>query len=145
MYYFCRAVTIARRQYTHFTNIIKQAMRPNIIYMAAAMLSVAAYPMQDGEEPIPLRVGRINPTPTEPPHPKSPIQIPLVYQDGNTLTFATPCTGCTLQLLDAEGEIVYETTVASGTTSVILPASLSGTFELRLIYGGIYFYGDIVL
>ena len=39
---------------------------------AAAMLSVAAYPMQDDEEPIPLRVGRINPTPTEPPHPKSP-------------------------------------------------------------------------
>ena len=45
-----------------------------------------------------------------------------------------------MQLLDADDEAVYETTVASGTTTVILPASLAGTYELRLIYGDIYFY-----
>ena len=49
-----------------------------------------------------------------------------------------------MQLLDADDEAVYETTVAYGTTTVILPA-LGGTYELRLIYGDIYFYGDIAL
>ena len=72
-----------------------------------------------------------------------------MLQDGNELTFGTPCTGCTLQLLDSTGEVVYETTIASGTTIVNLPsASLlggSGTYELRLIFGDYYFYGDISL
>ena len=116
-----------------------------ILLAAAFSLPVATFSMAHDEPPIQFNHGRVNPNDPFPPVPKSPIQIPLVYQDGSTLTFATPCTGCTLQLLDAEGEIVYETTVASGTTSVILPASLSGTFELRLIYGDIYFYGDITL
>ena len=101
------------------------------------------------DDPIDLNLGRFNPTSPHDPHPKSPIQIPLVYQDGNELTFGTPCTGCTLQLLDSTGEVVYETTIASGTTIVNLPsASLlggSGTYELRLIFGDYYFYGDITL
>ena len=119
--------------------------------MAAALslASLAVYPMIDGDDPIPFKHGRINYDPTQPPPHKSPIEIPLVYQDGNTLTFATPCTGCTLQLLDEDDEVVYETTIASGTTSVILPdATLLGgtdTYELRLIYGDIYFYADITL
>ena len=110
-----------------------------------AMPSIAALAARHAEcGQICLQTGYISPTPINIPITKSPIQIPLVYQDGNTMTFATPCTGCTLQLLDADGEAVYETTVASGTTTVILPA-LSGTYELRLIYGDIYFYGDITI
>ena len=112
--------------------------------MAACLMPASIFSMEDGGTPIPLNLGRIKPSETDPPMPKSPIQIPLVYQEDNELTFATPCTGCTLQLLDADGETVYETTVASGTTTVVLPA-LTGTYELRLIYGDIYFYGDITL
>lgn len=91
---------------------------------------------------VPLQVGYYDPM--EPSHHKSPVIVPTIWIEENTLYFATPCTGYTLQLLDADGEVVYETTVSSGTTSVILPA-LTETYELRLIYGGIYFYGDITL
>ena len=119
----------------------------SIVILAAPAIAWAAE-VQDGDI-LELNVGRTKPTNPLDPHPKSPIEIPLVYQDGNTLTFATPCTGCTLQLLDADDDVVYETTVASGTTSIILPdATLlggTGTYELRLIYGDIYFYADITL
>lgn len=74
---------------------------------------------------------------------KSPIQVPLVYQDGRELTFGTPINS-TLQLLDAGGEVVFETTVTSATTSVLLPA-LVGTYELRLVFDNYYFYADITL
>ena len=93
---------------------------------------------------LPLELGHFEPTIPTVPVKKFPIQIPLVYQDGPVLTFATPCTGCTLQLLDADGDIVYETEVAADTTTVTIPA-LAGTYELRLIYGGYYFYADIDL
>ena len=93
---------------------------------------------------IPLIVGYDEPYDPFDPLKKSPIQVPLVYQDGNELTFGTPC-NCTLQLLDADGEVVYETTLTSATTSILLPVALAGTYELRLIYGDIYFYGDITL
>lgn len=122
------------------------------IYFAGILLMpslLCAETLQTGIDPIPLNVNYFDPKPAEPPVPKSPIKIPLVYQDGNELTFGTPCTGCTLQLLDSTGEVVYETTVASGSTIVNLPsASLlggSGTYELRLIFGDYYFYGDITL
>ena len=105
----------------------------------------SARTVNSGIDSLLLSVDYIDPKLGERPIKKSPIQIPLVYQDCNTLTFATPCTGCTLQLLDSDGEVVYETTVAPDTTTVALPASLSGTYELRLIYGDIYFYGDIML
>ena len=118
-------------------------MRKVPFLLLLSILTVVPHSKLHADPPlVPLQMGYYDPM--DPSHHKSPIQIPLVYQDGNTMTFATPCTGCTLQLLDAEGEVVYETTVASGTTSVILPA-LSGTYELRLIFGDIYFYGDITI
>lgn len=120
-------------------------MNVKTILLAAFSLPVATFSMAHDEPPIQFNHGRVNPNDPFPPVPKSPIQIPLVYKEGSTLTFATPCTGCTLQLLDSNREVVFETEVASSTTTVILPASLAGTYELRLIYGGYYFYADIAL
>ena len=80
---------------------------------------------------------------------KSPIQIPLVYQDGNTLTFGSYISACTLQLRDADGDVVYETTISAGATSAILPDAAqlggTGTYELRLVFDDYYFYADITL
>ena len=126
-------------------------MKTSVLTIGVLSFSMLGFASEicDPGELIPLSVGYSQPNTPVFPKPKSPIQIPLVYQDGNELTFGTPCTGCTLQLLDSTGEVVYETTVASGTTIVNLPsASLlggSGTYELRLIFGDYYFYGDITL
>lgn len=115
----------------------------SIMIFAVPAIALAA-DVKDGDI-LELNVGRTKPTNPLDPHPKSPIQIPLVYQDGNELAFATPCAGCTLQLVDANDNVVYETEVTAGTTTIYLPTNLSGTYELRLIYGDIYFYADITL
>ena len=127
-----------------FLSTMQQLILVTGAFVASQMLFANFANAQNGS-PISFNVGYDQPGMPTFPIKKSPIQIPLVYQDGNELTFATPCTGCTLQLLDTDGEVVYETTVASGTTTVVLPSSLTGTYELRLIYGDIYFYGDINL
>ncbi len=118
------------------------------IGLAATTVSMNAAALEDGLL-IPLNIGHFEPTIPTFPVPKSPIQIPLVYQDGNTLTFGSYIGACTLQLRDADGDVVYETVVAAGATSAILPdATLlggAGTYELRLIFGDYYFYGDITL
>ena len=94
---------------------------------------------------IPFIKGYINPThPLPTPH-KSPVVAPTVYIDGNVLTFKTPCDGCTLQLVDEDGDVVYTTVIPEDTTTLTLPADLEGTFELQIIRGDWMFYGEVEL
>ena len=93
--------------------------------------------------PITFQWGRIRPT--KPNFPKSPVLAPTVYLDGNELTFETPCDGCTLQLVDEEDDVVYTIVIPAGTTTLVLPATLEGTFELQIIDGEWLFYADIEL
>lgn len=95
--------------------------------------------------PIPFQTGRIDPTEAETPRPKSPVLAPTVYIDGNVLTFETPCDGCVLQLVDEDDDVVYSIVIPAGTTTLALPATLSGTFELQIIDGEWMFYSDIEL
>ena len=44
-----------------------------------------------------------------------------------------------------DGTIVYSTCVSSGTTSVILPSTLTGDYEFRLVADTYYYYGYIEL
>lgn len=93
--------------------------------------------------PIPFQSGRIRPTKPR-PH-KSPVLAPTVYIDGNVLTFETPCDGCVLQLVDEDDDVVYTIVIPAGTTTLVLPATLEGTFELQIIDGEWLFYADIEL
>ncbi|MBQ7427890.1 MAG: hypothetical protein IJV20_11710 [Prevotella sp.] len=79
------------------------------------------------------------------PRPKSPVVAPTVYIDGNVLTFETPCDGCTLQLVDEDGDVVYTTVIPEDTTTLTLPADLEGIFELQIIRGDWMFYGEVEL
>ena len=93
--------------------------------------------------PISLQVYTIDPTlEIGRPH-KTPIQPPLIYIEDGTLTFATPCDGCELRLVNAEDEVEY-TTVISGST-LELPSDLSGTYVLEIICGDYVFLGEISL
>ena len=71
-------------------------------------------------------------------------QIPVVFLNGHTLQFSTPCDGATLQLLDEEGFVVYAVTVPTG-AAVQLPGDLEGEFELQIIRGRYCFFGWIEL
>lgn len=96
-------------------------------------------------DPIPFNTGYVDPTSSETPRPKSPVLAPTVYIDGNVLTFETPCDGCVLQLVDEEDDVVYSIVIPAGTTTLVLPATLEGTYELQIIDGEWMFYADIQL
>ena len=82
--------------------------------------------------------------PTNKPIPhKSPILIPEVDLEGFTLTFFDSCVDCTLQLVNADDEVEYSTVISSDT--LVLPSTLEGEYEIRIICGDYYFYGGIEL
>ncbi len=76
---------------------------------------------------------------------KTPIIIPEISLEGYTLYFYTPCDGCTLRLLDENDNVVYSTVIPTNTTSLVLPSTLSGEYEIQIIQGNICFYGYINL
>ena len=85
----------------------------------------------------------------------SPVQVPMHIIDqssgssGPTYAPIRPWyitqDDYTLELLDEDGVVVYTTFVPSGTTTVILPSTLSGDFELRLVADTYYYRGYICL
>ena len=78
-------------------------------------------------------------------NPKTPAYPWYITQDGNVLTMsATPC-DYTLSLYDEDDELVYSAFLPAGTTQVVLPTTLSGTFEIRFETDTYYYFGYISL
>ncbi len=76
---------------------------------------------------------------------KDPNHLWYITQDGNVLTMsATPC-DYTLNLYDEDDEVVYSVYVPAGTTMIVLPSTLSGSFEIRFETDTYYYYGYIEL
>ena len=89
----------------------------------------------------------IDNSPILPGHGKSPILVPSVMLNDHQLEFQGNHPVYTLVLLHEDGEVVYSTVVPTGTSTVVLPATLTGDFELRLYPDGTayFFYGWIEL
>ena len=96
-------------------------------------------------EDIPFNVGWDDPTSNGYPTPKVPIRTPSVSLDDHTVYFYTPCDGDTLRLVDENDVVVYTLVIPTGTTSLVLPATLSGEFEIQIISGCYCFWGVIEL
>ena len=76
---------------------------------------------------------------------KAPILPWYINQEENVITMSsTPC-DYTLNLYDEDGYVVYSAFVPAGTTQVVLPSTLSGSFELRFETDTYYYYGYIDL
>ena len=97
------------------------------------------------EVDIPLNTSKVDPTGDQISIPKSPVQVPSVSIDGHTLYFFTPCDGCVLNLVDENGVVVYSLVIPEATTSLELPAELSGEYELQIVRGNYCFWGEIDL
>lgn len=95
--------------------------------------------------PLDLQVRRDDPSEGSKPYGRSPIAIPTIYINGNVLQFDTPCDGCTLQLVNEEGEVEYSVVIPDGTENLTLPSDLSGEYELQIIRGQFCFWGYIEL
>ena len=117
----------------------------SLFAIICAAFSVSAFAQAGNYDPVPLQVSDIDPTiGQDGPH-KGPVQVPEVSLDGHTLYFFTPCDGCTLNLVDENDVVVYTLVIPAGTTSLALPATLSGNFELQIIRGNYCFWGEITL
>lgn len=96
---------------------------------------------------IDFSVGLIKPKGLGDLKPRTPIHAPEAGLDGHTLYLAEGHPACTLLLMDADEEVVYEVDVPEGVDVVELPATLTGIYELQLYYEGsnFYFYSEIEL
>lgn len=68
-----------------------------------------------------------------------------ITQDGYELTLPALADDYTLVLLDEDGDVAYTTFLIAGTTVVVLPSTLSGDFELRLVSYTYYYRGYLSL
>lgn len=73
------------------------------------------------------------------------VDPPTVYIEDYALTFETNHPDYVLNIKDATGAVIYTTTVYSAMTLVTLPSTLSGDYEIELVYGYWLFTGIISL
>lgn len=114
-----------------------------LLFLFSAATLVNANPLRVTNV-LPLDVSIIDPTVYN-PLPRTPILVPTVSIDGYTLYFDTPCDGCTLRVVSGDEVVEYTTVIPAGATSLTLPSTLSGNYELQIIRGNFCFYGDISL
>ncbi len=92
-----------------------------------------------GAQQIPMHI--INPEGVGNGHTYAPPRPWYITQDENVLTMSETPEDYTFVLLDEDGEIVYTDTLFSGSTMFILPSTLSGNFEIRLMpFASTYYY-----
>lgn len=91
------------------------------------------------QQNIPMQI--IKEGPAGPSTPLAPFRPWYITQDEYELTLPAFEDDFTLELRDATDTVVYSTYVAAGTTTVVLPSTLSGSFELRLVpFSATYYY-----
>ena len=127
-------------------------MKKGILFLMLwllATMSFNTYVLADDPIPDPLIfLGPFGPgddNGTGNPLPKSPVISPVVAQSGHTLYLYSGCDDTTLVLLDEDDEVVYTTGISEGTTQLVLPNSIQGTYELRIQRGQYIFYTEIEL
>jgi hypothetical protein len=116
-----------------------------LLALTMAMLSLSSVRVSAASTPIPLTGEYIDPHKGQLGGHRSQTIVPELEIDDYTLFFMTPCDGCVLRLLDEDGAVVYTTVIPSHTTSLVLPSYLSGAYEIQIIQGSIYYWGNIDL
>ena len=114
-------------------------------FLAFAFFAMAGMNLAEAAK-VTFSVGIYDPTPGTNPLPRNPIPLPNVDQDETTITFKEGHDDYTLSVVDSNDNIVYSVYVPSSVTSIILPSTLSGNYELRLYpdSSNIYFYGYVM-
>ena len=78
-------------------------------------------------------------------HPRSPNETPIVYIDDYTLLFEANHPEYVLNIKDENNVVVYSTVVSTTQTQVVLPSTLSGDYQIKLVMGNWLFMGWINL
>lgn len=114
-----------------------------ILFMAVSL--PMCFSINAQEVIVPLKVEKIVwPIGSEKPS-RNPVDIPTVYINDYTLTFEINHPEYVLYIKDEYETVVYSTVVTSAMTEVMLPYTLSGDYEIDLIWGNWCFWGWIEL
>ena len=78
---------------------------------------------------------------------RGPIQPPTASLDGYTFTIIGAHPDFLVRIVDVEDEddVIYQTLMPAATSSIILPSTLSGDYQIQLIWDIWMFYGLITL
>ena len=113
--------------------MIKRLFLIIAVFVGGNFLSLMA------QQNIPMNI--IDQSSSDGGHTYAPPRPWYITQDGYTLTLPAFDYDYTLVLFDEDGIEVYSVDYSAGTTKVVLPSTLSGEFELRLVpYGATYYY-----
>ena len=123
-----------------------------ILSIAALLLlvGVAAFAQDPSNvTELTFQVGITDPTLAHGERPRNLVNPPSASLDDHTLYINSEHPAYTLYLVDTTGEepvVVYQVCIPANVSVVVLPSTLSGTYELQLYDGGdYYFYGEIEL
>ena len=73
--------------------------------------------------------------------PRTPDPMLSIGLEDHTLYMSNVDFDCELQILDENDDVVYTTFVAANTSTIVLPSTLLGEYQILLIDEERYFYG----
>ena len=125
-------------------------MKKILSVVAFLLLGMALYAQVPSQVTVlTFQVGYTDPTSGHGEFPRGTVNPPSACLDDHTLYISGEHSDYTLYLVDTSGEepnVVYQVYVPANVNAVILPATLTGTYELQLYDGGeYYFYSEIEL
>ena len=127
-------------------------MKPKHFFFMAMLTAmpfvnpISVYGMGEDPEPVPLKEKKLETNDLgKTPLPKSPIIKPQIGIEDYTLYIYSGCEDATLVLVDENDNDVFSQEIEDDTDQIVLPTTLSGTYELRIYRGNFMFYGEIEL
>ena len=118
-----------------------------VAFLLLGMTLFAQVPSQVNE--LNFQVGYTDPTKVSGELPRGTVNPPSACLDNHTLYLYGEHSDYTLYLVDTSGEapdVVYQVYVPANVSAVVLPVTLTGTYELQLYDGGeFYYYSEIEL
>lgn len=117
----------------------------SLILMVSFSGAAQTQSQSGSSQEVVLQVKKEKPVGTVGPIKRSPVMIPSVSLEDHTLFFNTSCDGCTLQLINEDGDLEYNVIIPENTTTVTLPFNLEGEYLIQIIRGQYCFYGYIEL
>ena len=125
-------------------------MKKILSVVAFLLLGMALYAQVPSQVTVlTFQVGYTDPTSGHGEFPRGTVNPPSACLDDHTLYISGEHSDYTLYLVDTSGEepdVVYQVYIPANVCVVVLPATLTGTYELQLYDGGeYYFYSEIEL
>ena len=116
-------------------------MKKLLIFFMALLANFSAY----ADDPIDVPLYIINEGAASNGTIKTPTRPLYITLEDKIITLPATPVDYMLELRDENGILVYYTFIPQGTTQIVLPSTLSGDFEIRLVADTYYYIGYLSL